>query len=79
MDSELAEALCLVAACNNLGHFSSDDPEVFKTLVRRLNEADIVSCEDFRIAFVSNDEVSVDSIGEFATGDLAEFSDVIAA
>ena len=41
MDSELAEALCLVSACNDLGHFASDNPEDLKTLVDGLNNVDM--------------------------------------
>ena len=79
MDSELAEALCLVSACNDLGHFAGDNPEDLKTLEDWLNNVDIRTCEDFRIAFVSNDAVSVESIGEFAIGDFEAFPDVLAA
>ena len=78
MDSELAEALCMVSATHELGHFSGDPPLDLQTLMSALTEADILTCEDFRIAFVSANMVSETSVKSFAVDKLACFEDVVA-
>ena len=56
MATTLKDALIMVAASWSLGPFSEDGKEL-DLLLSKLREIDVESCEDFGLAFVTDDEV----------------------
>ena len=75
MASSLSDALLVVAASNDLHIFDDDDDNISKLLLA-LGAIDVESCEDFRFAFVADDNGDTDAVAEFATGDIAPFAEV---
>ena len=67
MATTLEDALVMVAATWDLGLFSDDGKEL-QLLLSRFREIDVESCEDFRLAFVTDDEVDGDMLKSFGTG-----------
>ena len=75
MASSLSDALLVVAASNDLHIFDGDDDNISKLLLA-LGAIDVESCEGFRFAFVSDDNVDADAVAEVANGDIAPFAEV---
>ena len=76
MATTLKDALVMVAASWDLGPFSEDSKEL-DLLLSKLREIDVESCEDFRLAFVTDHEVDEDSINGFGVGPLLPFQELL--
>ena len=66
----------MVAASWDLGLFSEDGTEL-DLLLSKLREIDVESCEDFRLAFVTDHEVDEDSINGFGVGSLLQVRELL--
>ena len=76
---DLAEALKMVAATYGLDVFNDEDGSNFSLLVDSLSAMEIASCADFRLAFVSSDDIDDDTITGFAQAQYEIFHEVIRA
>ena len=76
MATTLEDALVMVAATWDLGLFSDDGKEL-QLLLSRLREIDVESCEDFRLAFVTDDEVDDDMVKSFGTGAMLPYRELL--
>ena len=67
----------LTAATYQLGLPLDSDIPLLDSLLSALSAADISSTSDFRFTFVTNDEVDMEAVDEFASGELAKFHKLI--
>ena len=67
----------LTAATYQLGLPLDSDIPLLDSLLCALSAADISSTSDFRFTFVTNDEVDMEAVDEFASGELAKFHKLI--
>ena len=72
----LKDALTMVAASHNLRLFS-EDGEDLDLLLSKLRELDVETCEDFRLAFVMDDEVDKDALMSFGTGAMFPYRELL--
>ena len=72
----LKDALNVVAASADLGLFADDGSEL-SLLLTRLRDIDVESCEDFRLAFITDDEIDNDALKAFGTGDMFPYRELL--
>ena len=75
----LGDALKMVAASFGLHVFNDESDTNVGELVNSLKSLEILSCEDFRLAFVIDDVIDDAAIDEFSIGKLVIFRDVVHA
>ena len=61
----LQDALRMVTASYDLDLFRDDDDKEMETLLEVLKKVEVESIEDYRLTFVTGNEVDVDSVEEF--------------
>ena len=73
----LADALLMTSATHDLGFFLDEDGKELKAFTDALECIEVASCEDFRLTFVTDDEVDDDAVNSFAKGDLFPYRELV--
>ena len=73
---DVRDALLMIAASSDLDIFNESEENV-AVLCGALATVEISTCEDFRFAFITDDEVDLTAIGTFTKSGLDRFQEVI--